>query len=107
MTATLDPRVKAANIKAAARNLAEAAARLECIESQINDLAHVERPSAARFARLCTLRFKRSAAERTERSALHAAHRAGLEDLQEYLTELDGQPVYVFLDGPCVSLFSD
>lgn len=106
MTATLDPRVKAANIKAAARNLAEAAATLEMIEADLNHLDQ-QPPSMARLARLLALRFKRSAAERTEHSALQAAHRAGLEDLQEYLTELDGQPVYVFLDGPCVSLFSD
>lgn len=104
---TTDPRVKAANIKAAVHNLAEAAAHRECIEAQISDLPHLELPSAARFARLCALRFQRSNAERGERYALREARRAGLEDCREYPATVDGVPCVVFVDGPCVSLLGD
>ncbi|RJF74637.1 hypothetical protein D3875_03595 [Deinococcus cavernae] len=89
--AELDPRVKAANSKAAARTLAEAAAALEVIEANLRDL---DQPPP-------------SAAERAERHALHEARRAGLEDLHEYPADVDGHPCRILLDGPCVSLLSD
>lgn len=102
--ATPDPRVQAANIKAAARDLAEAAARREDIEAQLSDLRH-EPASAARLARLFTLRFKLSAAEYAERCALHVAHRAGLQEGQEYPATVQGAACFVCIDGPCVSLY--
>lgn len=104
--AQLDPRVKAANIKAAANLLAEAAARVEMLEADLNALDH-EPPSAARVARRFALRFRMSSAERQERQAIHAAHRAGLQDLTEYPAEVDGQPCTVFMDGPTVSLWTE
>lgn len=104
--AELDPRVKAANMQAAARYLAEAAAALEVIEADLKDLDQ-DPPSAARVARRFALQFKRSAAQRTERCALREARRAGLLDLTEYPADVDGLPYRVFIDGPSVSLFSD
>ncbi len=42
--AEIDPRVRAANIRAAARNLAEAAARVEMVSKDLKDLDHTRGP---------------------------------------------------------------